>query len=313
MTAISPTIAVIIVNWNGWRDTVKAYTSLRESSYTAWRLIIVDNASTDDSVARLSNLAPEIKLIANSKNAGFAGGCNIGIRAALAEDVDYIFLLNNDATVRTETLGRLVQTATTTGEAILGCVVRYSYSGMLQYFGSIRSVETGGPAWFTSPTDLERLNQPLIETDFVFGTALFAPVRLFREIGLFDERFFLTFEETDWCYRAAARGISRFVVSDAIVDHVGSVSMGSATSPLQAYFLQRNCLLFYEKHSGLRFVLKGMLQICRHGLKGELLGLLKSGRIDATRLARMIALRDYLVRRFGDCPAKVRSLMPRQE
>ncbi len=70
MSAIFPTIAVIVVNWNGWRDTVKAYTSLRGSSYTGWRLIIVDNASTDDSPAQLSDLGPKATLIANSENAG---------------------------------------------------------------------------------------------------------------------------------------------------------------------------------------------------------------------------------------------------
>lgn len=314
MSGIFPTIAVIIVNWNGWRDTVKAYASLRDSSYTNWRLIIVDNASTDDSTVRLNNLGPETRLIANIENAGFAGGCNIGIRSAFAEGADYIFLLNNDATVRTETLGRLVQAASSAGEAILGCLIRYSHSGEVQYFGSKRSAETGGPVWFTCPTDLERLNHPLIETDFVLGATVFAPARLFGKVGLFDERFFLTFEEIDWCYRAGAMGIPRFVVRDAVADHVGSASMGSPRSPLQAYFLQRNCLLFYEKHAGIRFVLRGMkrsLPAIRQGLKRELLGLLKGGRIDPTRRARMIALRDYILRRFGDCPAQVRRLMVR--
>jgi GT2 family glycosyltransferase len=158
------------------------------------------------------------------------------------------------------------------------------------------------------------LKQPLIETDFVFGAALFATARLFKKVGLFDERFFPTFEETDWCYRADAMGIPRYVVNDAIVEHVGSASMGSATSPLQAYFPQRNRLLFYEKHAGLRFVLRGMkrsLRTGRQGLKRELLGLLKGGWIDPMRQARIIALRDYLIRRFGNCPAEVRSLMAR--
>jgi GT2 family glycosyltransferase len=59
MSTIFPTIAVIVVNWNGWRDTVKAYTSLQGSSYTGWRLIIVDNASTDGSPAQLSDLGPK--------------------------------------------------------------------------------------------------------------------------------------------------------------------------------------------------------------------------------------------------------------
>jgi GT2 family glycosyltransferase len=286
-----PTVAVVVVNWNGWRDTVKCYISLRGSSYSQWRLIIVDNASTDGSLARLRELGPKVRLIANTANTGFAGGCNIGIREALAEGADYVFLLNNDATVRTETLDRLLQATALTGEAVLGCVVRHAHSGELQYFGSRRSAESGGPDWFLSPADLEQLNEPLIETDFVLGAAFFAPAHLFRKVGLFDERFFLTFEETDWCYRAAGMGIPRFVVRDAIADHVGSSSMGS-DSPLRTYFLQRNCLLFYEKHAGLRFVLREMRP--RNILKPHLLH------------ARIIGLRDYIFRRFGDCPAWVR-------
>jgi GT2 family glycosyltransferase len=305
-----PMVAIIVVNWNGWRETIKAYASLRRSGYSQWEFIIVDNASTDDSAAQLAKLGPKARMIANATNAGFAGGCNIGVRAALAEGADYIFLLNNDATLQTDTLERLVETVKSTGEAILGCVVRETHSGALQYFGSRRSAETGCPDWFTSSAELERLKEPLIATDFVFGAALFAPAGLFRRIGLFDERFFLTFEETDWCYRAAAIGIPRIVVRDAIIDHIGSASMG-ATSPLRTYFLQRNRLLFLEKHAGSRFVLKAMsnaLPAIRQGLKRDLLGLFSGGRIDHARQARVIALRDYVFRRFGDCPVRIRSL-----
>lgn len=300
-------ITVIIVNWNGWQDTIAAYESLEKSEYQDWKLIVVDNASTDDSRARLAEMGPRAKLIANKKNAGFAGGCNIGIRDALAEGADFIFLLNSDATVKPDTLATLVHAHASVGEAVFGCVVRYKETDEFQFFGSRTSLGTGAPDWFKLPADLAELQKPLIATDFIFGAALFAPSELFHRIGFLDERFFLTFEETDWCYRARALGILCLVVRDAVVEHVGSASMGSATSPLQAYFLQRNRLLFYEMHASRRILLRGLkVAILRisHGLWREMLG----GSINPTRRALIIAVRDYILRRFGDCPTTVRRL-----
>src|SRR5215211_6656536 len=72
-------VGVVIVNWNGWRDSLRAYESLLRSSFENWQLIIVDNASTDESVEHLSSLGPHVTLVENSCNAGFAGGCNLGI------------------------------------------------------------------------------------------------------------------------------------------------------------------------------------------------------------------------------------------
>jgi GT2 family glycosyltransferase len=159
------------------------------------------------------------------------------------------------------------------------------------------------------------LDQALIETDFVFGGALFAPSRLFREIGLFDRRFFLNYEETDWCYRARKQGIAHYVVSTATVFHRGSTSLGAEDGPLQTYFLYRNRLLFQEKHASPLQRLRGALEILgqalkllRHGISLSWSGGLA---LDGSGIALLLALRDYCLRRFGDCPPIVRRLAPR--
>ena len=301
-----PGIAVVMVNWNGWRDTLEALASLRRSENVSWRVYVVDNASSDDSAH-----APEARLIAALPNEGFAGGCNRGIAAALADDAAAIFLLNNDATVRPDTLGALVAASAAHPDAVLGAAVRFRDGGDYQFFGSRTGALTGVPQWFREATDAHELLAPMIPTDFVFGAALFAPARLFQELGAFDERFFLTYEETDWCYRARAAGKSCFVVRDAVVEHVGSASLGSAASPLQAYFLQRNRLLFWEKHAGKRLLLRGAksdLRWLSEGFRDDARAL-RRGRPAATSPpARKNAWRDYLLRRFGDCPPGVRRL-----
>jgi len=308
---LEPHVAAIVVNWNGWRHTEAALASLERSTYDRWSLIVVDNASSDDSVERLQGLSPRLRLVQSGTNLGFAGGCNLGVRAALEDDADAVFLLNSDATVRPETLGTLVDAHRETPDAVLGALVRFTDGGALQFFGSRRGPEVGGPIWFTEAADSAELSQPLIESDFIFGAALFAGAGLFERVGLFDERFFLTYEETDWCYRARAIGSRCLVVRDAVVDHVGSASLGSATSPLQAYFLQRNRLLFWEKHAGLHLWARGLrgdLRWFSRGFSQDLHSLARRRRLDATRRATFVAWRDYLFRRFGDSPASIRRL-----
>src|SRR3990167_1012568 len=88
-------VAVVMVNWNGWQDTLEAYESLKQSTFTDWEVICVDNASADDSVAMLQVERPRFHLVQSQENLGFAGGCNLAIAAAKQQGAEYIYLLNN--------------------------------------------------------------------------------------------------------------------------------------------------------------------------------------------------------------------------
>jgi GT2 family glycosyltransferase len=306
-------IGVVVVNWNGWRNTLRSYQSLASCDHKNWTLVIVDNASTDGSAQMIQENIPEAILIKSPTNLGFAGGCNLGIAKTIELKLEYTFLLNSDATVTPGTLSRLASvSAKLQDRAILGSVVKYWPSGRLQYFGSRRSERSGRPEWYTEAKDAELLNSELITTDFVFGAAFFAPTNLFKRIGLFDERFFLNFEETDWCYRAAAEGIPRYVVANSIVQHQGSASLGHIRAPLQTYFLSRNRLLLYDKHGSLNHRIRGYLEVARelgsslrhNVISSRNLSIFKDPRTRALTLA----IRDYILRRFGDCPSEVRTL-----
>jgi GT2 family glycosyltransferase len=306
--AIGASVAVIIVNWNGWRHTLAACRSVAASTYRNCRLIIVDNASTDESVTELERAVPDAILIRNPINAGFAGGCNRGIERGLELGSDYVFLLNSDAEVDAHAIARLVAASAALGDrAILGSVVRLLPSGTLQFFGSRRSPGRGRPEWYEWPRDADRLRHDLIGTDLVFGAALFAPSRMCHEVGLLDERFFLNYEESDWCYRAAARGISLQIVGASLVHHHQSASLGALDAPMQTYFMQRNRLLFYDKHGALHHRLRAYAEMARY-LALCLTRDLRRGSIDPSTHAFMLAIRDYLFRRFGDCPPIVREL-----
>ena len=292
---VSVQVAVVVVNWNGWQDTLEAHASLEKSTLTDWHLIVVENGSTDGSADHLRNL-PQTTLIETGRNAGFAGGCNIGIARALEIGAASVFLLNNDAAVRPDTLSRLVETSAQTGDAVLGCLVKLAGLDHIQFFGA-KTGDDAYPRWFRDPQDGAHLEQALIKTDFIFGAALFAPAEVFRRVGLFDERFFLTYEETDFCYRARDAGFPCLVVRDAVVDHQSGKTLGDWQSPLQAYFLTRNGLLFLEKHAGIRRLINGFKMA---------IDSIRYAGAKETRRARLIGLRDYVFRRFGNCPDAVR-------
>jgi len=308
MTGSQPeTTAVIIVNWNGWRDTLQACASVIRWGGPNLKLILVDNASTDDSIVRIRKQLPAVELIANSVNAGFAGGCNLGIRRALDLGCKYILLLNNDAVVGPKTISELIVASKRLKDgAILGSVVRYSNTQGYQFFGSQRSEATGQPCWFEYTRDHAHLTSPLIESDFILGAALFAPSDIFRTVGEFDERFYLTYEDTDLCYRAKARGIGSFIVTSSEVEHYASATMGPVTAPLQTYFLTRNELLFIEKHCSrsLRFVMHA--RRLRRLIWRIVQAVVARRLTHPSTIAMIFGYRDYVLRRFGDCPRRIR-------
>jgi GT2 family glycosyltransferase len=306
-------VAVLLINWNGWHLCAEAYRSLLNSDFRQWALIIVDNASSDDSLVHLRGLGPEVHIIESASNLGFSGGCNLALKAAEKLGVEFVFFLNNDCTVTPSTLGALVSASDSLrNNAILGAVVRYSDNGALQFFRAVSSSTMGIPEFELPKEEKLSAQQDLIESDFIFGAALFAPMSILRSVGRFDERFFLNFEETDWCYRAKKKGFSCFVVKKAETFHKGSASLGALAGPMQTYFIQRNRLLFCEKHGTPLQLMRTYLKALRdaQGLMRRALGLSRESPpgISTRTKAFLFALRDYILRRFGDCPPIVREL-----
>jgi GT2 family glycosyltransferase len=306
-------VAVLLINWNSWRFTAEAYRSLLKSDFRQWVLIIVDNASSDDSLIHLRGLGPEVHIVESPSNLGFSGGCNLALEAAEKLGVEFVFFLNNDCTVTPSTLGALVSASVSLhNNAVLGAVVRYSDDGALQFFRAVSSSTLGVPELEEPKEERLSAQKELIESDFIFGAALFAPMSIVRSVGRFDERFFLNFEETDWCYRAKKKGFSCVVVKNAETFHKGSASLGALGGPMQTYFIQRNRLLFCEKHVTPLQLIRTYFKTLRvaQGLMRRALGLSRRsppGFSPRTK-AYFLALRDYILRRFGDCPPIIREL-----
>ena len=134
----TPHVSIIILNWNGYIDTIDCIESLKKITYPNHRIIVVDNASSGDDVRILKDKYDDyINIVANDKNYGFPEGCNFGIRHAFEKGTDYILLLNNDTIVDPEFLTILVQTAE--ADKLIGvvgsAVYYYYYPNKIQYIG----------------------------------------------------------------------------------------------------------------------------------------------------------------------------------
>lgn len=327
-----PSIQIVVLNWNGLADTLACLDSLRRIRYDHCRIVVVDNGSSDGSAEALSREASsrEIELIAARRNHGYAGGNNLGIRHALDGNAEFVLVLNNDTTVDPSLLDELVAAARRHPEA--GCfgpwIFYMSDSDRLWFSRSEWSTEA---AAFTAP-DKGRLSAEVsrerVDTQYVCGAALFFRTEVARHIGLFDERFFLVYEDADWCFRARRAGFGCIMVPTARVWHKIGTSFGSESSPLRTYFSVRNKLLFAERNlpgaewrrilgtAVRRLLPSARLDVHAAGSINRALrwaandyvrdGSRKLG--DPQEAAHRRGVLDYLCRRFGDCPPKIRVL-----
>jgi GT2 family glycosyltransferase len=293
---------------------------------------VVDNGSTDGSVDALrgARSSTGFELIEAERNLGYAGGNNVGIRHALDNGAEFILVLNNDTVVDPSLLDELVASAERHPEA--GCFgpwIFYMHDPDRLWF--TRSDWSSELSAFTAPGKgllASELSSETTSTEYVCGAALFFRAGVARQIGLLDERFFLVYEDSDWCFRARRAGFACLAVPSARVWHKIGTSFGSEASPLRTYFSTRNKLLWAEKNASRgerRRIMRAALRrlyprfaIDRSTASAMHKALLWAANNfvrewprklhDPQETAHRQAVLDYLFRRFGDCPPEIRAL-----
>lgn len=204
--------AVILVNWNGYQITLKCINSLGKMDHQGFTIIVVDNASTDDSVSELSK-CKHIKLLQARQNRGFSAGCNIGIEYAKSQGYDFIWLLNNDCTVKEDSLSQLLATLEWNHKpGIVGSKIVYP-SGNIQCLGgpSVTRTLQSRFGWIRS-TAIKNI-------DFISGASMLFSIGVYSELGPLDENFFLYSEDVDYCVRARNSGLTLYVAQKSVVIH----------------------------------------------------------------------------------------------
>lgn len=259
---MEPRVAIIILCYNGLADTLACLASLEQLRYPRERytLVVVDNASHDDTPQRVREAFPAAVMIENGANLGFAAGNNVGLRYAYTEGFDYALLLNNDTEADPDLLHGLIAEAEADPQVgIVGPTIYYyaepdliwSAGGWVDWRRGTSRMDGG---------ERERGQYAAArDVDFVTGCALLVRRAVIERVGLLDERFFMYYEETEWCVRAARAGFRIRHAPAARLWHKIPLDARFDKEYL-AYYMTRNRLLFlWATRAGLGTWLNALL------------------------------------------------------
>ena len=244
----NPKVSIVILNWNGKKDTIECLDSLKKITYKNYEVILVDNGSTDGSVECLKQLCSGIEFIENEKNLGCAEGNNVAVRRAVVRGTDYVLLLSNDTVVHPNFLTELVNVLKNDSSiGIVGpTVYYYSVKDRIQSAGGRICWYRGQTPHFTNKDDI-KFSQTR-DVDYIMGCALLARSELFKKIGYINKDYFAYWEETDWCARAKKAGYRIVHVPTAKIWHKGEAT-SKKISGFYEYHMTRNMFWFMKTNA----------------------------------------------------------------
>ena len=259
---MSKKVSIITVNYNQSGATCEMLESLYACNYPELEVFVVDNASPSDHPEIIKEKYPSVEFIQSEVNLGFAGGNNLALRQVTG---DYIYLINNDTIVPSGNIERLVEVLDS--DPSIGVV-----SPKIKFHSSPQIIQ------FAGYTDMSRFtfrnkcigygeqdngqHDVMQDTAFAHGAAMMLKREVIDRIGVMNEKYFLYYEELDWCARIRKAGYRIVYVPDTYILHKESLSTGKS-SPLQTYYLNRNRTLFIRRNmSGSRKVIGVLYQMC---------------------------------------------------
>ncbi len=297
-------ISVIVLNWNQPDLTLQCLQSLAVAAAVApIKITVIDNGSTDDSVARIHSAYPDVGIVAIGANLGYAGGNNVGIRYALATEADFICILNNDVVVEKTSLTALASALEASPHAGVATplITDAENTQTVWALGASLDWETGYVSRLYADQPVSRFasTQPF-DVDIAPGSAMMARRAVFERAGLLDESFFLYYEEVDWCISVKEAGFRIIGVPEAVVTHYVSASLGQS-SPVTDYYMTRNRIWFIRRHwtgfQQLRLVLRDYAEQVARVIAYSARPC--QGKKLPHRNARLYAIRDSLMGKWG--------------
>ena len=242
----APLVYCIILNWNGWADTLPCLQSLRTQDYPNLRILVVDNSSTDDSVARIRAAFPQVTVLEAGANLGFPSGCNIGIRHALQQGAQYIWLLNNDTISPPDTCTHLVAKARSQpGAGIIGSVLYYMHRpDKVQAWGG------GNVTIWLGYTTHFHARTPLGPNSYLTFASVLIPRQVIEKVGLLYEGYFMYWEDADYALRVTKAAYSLAIAEDTAILHKEGGSADPRSPVIDRYALASG-LHFLRRHAAL--------------------------------------------------------------
>jgi GT2 family glycosyltransferase len=270
----NPSVYIVVLNWNGWRDTLACLASLKQQNYPNFQVLVIDNDSSDDSVREIRREQPSIELVQSGANLGFGGGCNVGIRLALERGADYVWLINSDATADPRALSALVRVAES--DALLGSV-----GSVLYEVGKPDRVQLWGGGCVQLWTGQCHHQRAAARIDFVSGASVLLRSAALKKVGLFDDaRFFMYWEDADLALRLRKANWQLAVAQESRIWHKLSASLGQGSPTLDQHFT-RSGVRFLRRYASIP-MLSVSIMVARMLIKRLFLG-------DLARIKAVIA------------------------
>ena len=246
-----PKVVIVVLNWNGKCVTAECLASLKEVDYSNYEILLVDNGSTDRSQEYFRAHYPEITLLENEMNLGFAEGNNVGIRYAMNGQADYVLLLNNDTLVHPKFLSKLVRVAGRDSRiGFVGPKIYYhDWSGqrdVIAFAGGCVNLWIGKARNIGEDEKDRGQYEDTKEVDYLQGSCLMVKREVIQRIGLLDSTFFAYWEEIDWCVRGRHAGYASLFIPNAKIWHKVAASSGGLPS---RYYQTRNLFWFMKKRA----------------------------------------------------------------
>jgi GT2 family glycosyltransferase len=239
----------IVLSWNGREDTERCLDALAKVREPPVRIVCVDNGSTDGSVEAVRDRHPEANLIENGRNLGFAGGCNVGIRWALAQGAEWVVLVNNDAVIAPDAIAGFAAAAEQRPEAgvLAGKLYRADRPDRIWYAGQrfLAWLGYSGRHRGEGRRDGPRY-QRLSPTDRANGALMAISRAAIERVGMLDEELFAYVEDVDYSLRARDAGFDVLFVPAARAWH--RVGASSAAAAHNSYYGTRNMVVVCERH-----------------------------------------------------------------
>lgn len=264
-------VSVIILHYGRIENTLECVESLQKiivPKDAQIEIIVVDNASKINLKPQISNVKTDnIKIVKNKENLGFAGGNNVGIRIALNSGADYILILNNDTIVSKNLIEEFLKIVESNSKIGIVAAKIYFAPGFEFHKDRYARKDLGKVFWYAGgKIDWENIigrhrgvdevdhgqYDRIEETDFVSGCCMLVKKEVFEKIGVFDDKYFLYYEDSDLSERAKRAGYKIVYVPSAIIWHKNAGSAGGSGSELQDYYITRNRLLFGMRYAPIR-------------------------------------------------------------
>jgi GT2 family glycosyltransferase len=296
-----PKVSIVILNWNGHADTIACLESITQLETGNFQIetLVVDNASTNDSVEKIKKTFPKINIVKNKENLGFAQGNNEGIKYAMEHEADYVLVLNNDTILDKNLVLEFLRSAEKHPKAGVMTGKIYFAKGYEYHKTRYKKQELGKVVW-SAGGDIDWKNvygtnhgvdevdtgqfSKERHTDFATGACSFLNVNALKQVGLYDKKYYLYLEDMDLSHRIKLKNWEIIYVPKAILWHKVSQSSGIGSS-LNDYYITRNRLLFGMKYASKRTkaaLIKESLKFLTTGRKWQKKGVL-----------------DYYLQKFG--------------